>query len=261
MTTITQRRDGRRNDETREIHISFDGLARVDGSARFSFGPVGPSALSSISGPIEVRLNAENASQATFEVLVRPLSNVPATEAKALAATLRSLLSPSLILSHNPRTLVQLVAQALVPSSSDALVAALINSSALALLNAGSIPMQGVVCAVAVGRRRSDAALIADPDEQYEAAASLDAHGCFAFMFSGERGGVARCVWTNWRSAPGTVLDEKAVAAARELAARAAGSVYEAVYESVVGMGKMDPVVATHTEAAQDKDDDEKMEI
>jgi exosome complex component RRP46 len=92
-------------------------------------------AIASVSGPIEVRLAAEQASKATFEVIIRPLSNVPGTESKALAATIRSLLTPSLLLPLNPRTLVQLVIQSLSPSPSvkfhPSLIAYFINFSIL----------------------------------------------------------------------------------------------------------------------------------
>ncbi|KAJ7505861.1 exosome component Rrp46 [Mycena galericulata] len=196
----SNRRGGRGPIELRALNISSDGLARVDGSARFGFGNT--AALSSVSGPIEVRLAAENPSLAAFEVILRPLSNVPGTQSKSLAASIRSALTPSLILSQNPRTLIQLVVQALSSprsKSQDALVAAMINASTLALLNAGSIPMKGVVCAVAVGRIKSG--LIVDPGDDEEA--DLDASGCFAFLF-GNGVDDARCVWTNWKSSSGT---------------------------------------------------------
>ncbi|KAF8880349.1 hypothetical protein CPB84DRAFT_1638191, partial [Gymnopilus junonius] len=186
----------------RPIHISYDGLARVDGSARFSFGQ-SPTSLASLSGPIEVRLAAELPSKATFEVLVRPLSGIPATEAKALAAILRACLEPSLILTRNPRTLVQLVVQGLgssssssasssVPSSSSSsavspgLTTSMINASSLSLLIASSIPMRGVVCAVSVGLR-DDGTLILDPSDDEasgEREGGLKAIGAFAFMIT-----------------------------------------------------------------------------
>ncbi|KAG6873129.1 hypothetical protein C0995_002503 [Termitomyces sp. Mi166 len=259
---------GRQPHELRAIQITFDGLARVDGSARFSFGPI--SALSSVSGPIEVRLASENASQATLEVLVRPLSNVPATEAKALAATVRGLLTPSLILASNPRTLVQIVAQALVSlgsgpgpksANANAVTAAVVNASTLALLNAGSIPMRGVTCAVAVGRRKDTGALVVDPDE---GDGVLDADGCFAFMFTRNGQDVqARCVWTNWKQSAG---GESVLSEARELASRAAGNVYDAIHASVEVMGKAKPgaVFPVHKEDAtveEEVNDNDKMEI
>ena len=124
--------------------------------------------LASVSGPIEVRIAHEHPSQATLDVQVRPLPGIPGTDAKALATTLRSIFAPSLFLSHHPRTLVQVVAQALCGSESGSgtgsagrgwnasLVASLVNATAAALVNAASVPMRGVVCAVAVGRLRSD---------------------------------------------------------------------------------------------------------
>ncbi|KAG6883109.1 hypothetical protein C0993_007777 [Termitomyces sp. T159_Od127] len=258
---------GRQPHESRAIQISFDGLTRVDGSARFSFGPI--SALSSVSGPIEVRLASENASQATLDVLVRPLSNVPATEAKALAATVRGLLTPSLILANNPRTLVQVVVQALVPSTAsgpkrsnaNAVTAAVVNASTLALLNAGSIPMRGVTCAVAVGRRKDTGTLVVDPDDGDGA---LDADGCFAFMFTRNGNDVqSRCVWTNWKQSTG---DKGVLDGARELAGRASGDVYAAIYASVDDMSEMDsrvalPVQKEDTIMEDDGTNDDKMEI
>ena len=41
LMSTTQRRDGRAVDGIRDISISFDKLARVDGSARFAFGEFG----------------------------------------------------------------------------------------------------------------------------------------------------------------------------------------------------------------------------
>ncbi|KAF7318481.1 Exosome component Rrp46 [Mycena chlorophos] len=198
----------------RPMSTTFDRLARVDGSARFAFGTIrlhspvkfaltrlagDTAALASVSGPIEVRIAAENPSAATLEVLHRPLSGIPGTQSKVLAGGIRSALLPALILTQNPRTLVQLVVQSLSTTggTQDALVAACINAGSLALLNAGSVPMRGVVCAVAVGRSK-DGTMFLDPDE----ADVLDASGCFAFMF--ERGeDDARCVWSSWRATSG----------------------------------------------------------
>ncbi|KAK2460358.1 hypothetical protein APHAL10511_007747 [Amanita phalloides] len=183
------------------IHISFENLARVDGMARFAFGKT--AALASVSGPIEARLSAENPSQATFEVHLRPLSGVPATDARALASSIRSALLPSLILTHHPRTLIQLVLQALSSpaysqscwlqqaqkhttsagiGSDHVLAASLVNASTLALLNAGSIPMRGIVAAVSVGMSSSTGELVVDPAN--DQLSDLAASGCFAFLFA-----------------------------------------------------------------------------
>ncbi|TFK32434.1 ribosomal protein S5 domain 2-type protein [Crucibulum laeve] len=236
------RHDGRQDHEFRTLNISYDGLARVDGSARFGFGDT--SALASISGPIEVRLVAEQASQATFEVLLRPLSNVPATEAKALGATIRSALAPSLILTKNPRTLVQLVVQSLSSKGDgtqrEALTAAMINASTLALLNAGSVPMRGVVCAIPVGRCTAgdrETRLFVDPGETE--ISEIQGGGCFAFVFGDKLGwgdGDVECVWTNWKSTSGT-FDENELSRARELALKAARAVYAEIKRGVKTMG------------------------
>lgn len=186
-------------------------------------------ALASLSGPIEVRLAAELPSKATFEVLVRPLSHVPATESKSLASTIRSCLEPSLILSKNPRTLVQLVVQSLSPLRADnwntTLAAAMINASTFAFLKASSVPMRAVVAAVAVSKT-SHGALIVDPsDEELEKSIGL---GCFAFMFSDSMDSSARnseCVWVSWRSLSGNYNEE--LLDAQKLAKKAAERVFE----------------------------------
>ncbi|KAK7042217.1 exosome component Rrp46 [Favolaschia claudopus] len=228
------RLNGRQATELRPLKINLDGLARVDGSARFGFGDT--VAVASVSGPIEVRLAAENPSSSTFEVQLRPLSNVPTTQSKSLAASIRAALIPSLILSQNPRTLIQLVIQALSPTRSpshDTLVASMINASTIALLNAGSIPMKGVVCAVSIGRRNSS--LIVDPGD--EELAALDASGCFAFAF-GNGAEDARCVWTNWKSS--VSFNEKELAECKRLALIAAQSVWRRIGEVFEGEGSGD---------------------
>lgn len=114
------------------------------------------------------------------------------TGAKSVATALRTLLTPCLVLTQTPRTLIQLVVQALepIPSHPDpSLTAAFINASSLALLRASSFPMLGVVCAAAVGRVKEchldtesklDRFLL-DPSERE--AQQCDAIGCVAVMF------------------------------------------------------------------------------
>lgn len=241
--------DGRENDDTRPLRVVYERLDRVDGSARFGFGET--QSLASISGPIEVRFVAEQPSKATVEVNVRPLSSLPGTESKALATSLKGLLSPSIILSRNPRTLIQLVVQSLTPSLADgfssSLIAACINASSLALLNAGSIPMTSVVCAVAIARLRStteedDASvLVLDPSEaELLETASC---GCFAFSFAMDISGsqqlqdrpAGRLVWTNWHAKDG-LSDEGEFARARALGLAGAEIVWKTVKLSVPQM-------------------------
>ena len=183
-----------------ELSIAFEHLARVDGSASFGFGrwhsrgqifsqyDTGQhaQATASVSGPIEVRIVAEQPSKATIEVAVRPISGVAATDSKAFAATILSCILPCCILTQNPRTLIQLVVQARIVCNKDTLLASMINASTLALVNAGSVPMRGVVCAVSVGKKKDG--YVVDETE--------DTCGCFAFMFTE---GSSSCVWASWR--------------------------------------------------------------
>jgi len=246
------RPDKRGNEDIRETKISYDGLARVDGSARFSFGvcatiiyseglashfDIGDTAaLASLSAPIEVRLAAELPSKATFEVSIRPLTNVPATESKALAGIIRSSLEPSLILTKNPRSLVQLVVQSLSQARPDiwstTLAATMINASTLACLNSSSLPMRGIVTAVAAARNRQGF-LIADPsNEELEESTGI---GCFAFMFSDDienTGDRSNCIWASWKSTTGG-YNEREVFDARELARRKAEEVYKSIRASI----------------------------
>jgi len=217
-------------------------------------------ALASLSGPIEVRLAAEIPSKATFEVIMRPLSNVPGTESKSLATTIRSSLEPSLILTKNPRTLVQLVIQGLSsPSniySKDSLSAAMINASTLAFLKASSVPMKGVVTAVSVGQLRSGA-LILDPND--EEAESLHMGGVFAFLFADA---VVDCVWTSWKSTSGS-YNEKEMFEAMGLGKIGARAVYDAMRENfqTVQQVREGPTFSQPEMTKMLEDDDDKMEI
>jgi exosome complex component RRP46 len=155
-----------------------------------------------------------------------------------------------MILSRNPRTLIQLVIQCLTPSPAEgfspSLIAACINASSLALLNAGSIPMSSVVCAVAVSRLRSatedDAsALVLDPSE----AEFFDTVGCGCFAFSfamaisgsqqSQNSPAGRMVWTNWHTRDG-VFDEEEFARAQALGLAGAEIVWSAVKLSIPQM-------------------------
>ncbi|KAF9070742.1 hypothetical protein BDP27DRAFT_1323354 [Rhodocollybia butyracea] len=198
------------------LSLSFDALSRVDGSARFGFG-LYPQFLTSLSGPIEVRLAAEQPSQTTIEVNVRPLTNVPGTESKKFGVILKEVMQRQVIMEANPRTLIQFVVQALVPLrsnskhtlNSDEIMAAMINCCTLSLLNAGSVPMRGVICAVSVARViQVDKAFkyVVQPGDPNQASSCV-AVGCFAFLFSEPEPKLSSepssasspCVWTNWR--------------------------------------------------------------
>jgi exosome complex component RRP46 len=231
--------------------------------------------LASVSGPMEVRLAAENSTKATFEVSVRPLASIPGTEAKALGATIKSLLTPSLLLTRHPRTLIQLVIQPLspslvgskkvMPSLHPGIAAASINASSLALMNA-SVTMKGVVCAAAVARTSSEELILNPSTDQL---ASSTTSGCFAFIFTAAELSNDRLhaseVWSNWQSSLGFDIAE--MVGARELAQQGAKHIWELMKESVrsVGVHRSDDaeVKAEVTDRPPEDggDGDTKMEI
>ncbi|KII92016.1 hypothetical protein PLICRDRAFT_104292 [Plicaturopsis crispa FD-325 SS-3] len=247
-----RRRDGRAPNELRALSIVFERLARVDGSARFSFGDT--ESLASLSGPIEVRLAAEHPAHATLEIHVRPSSRTPATASKARAAALRSALTPALFLNKCPRTLVQIVVQEGDGAGGEAgLVAAGINAATMALVNAASVPMKGVVCAVAVGRLPSDASpiLVLDPSEAEHP--HLLGGGVFAFLFSAALAEPSTpalphgsppsssLIYTSYT--PTTAFDASELAEAREMARRGAEDIWRSMWASVKsceGVGQTD---------------------
>ncbi|KAF8647858.1 hypothetical protein AX16_006506 [Volvariella volvacea WC 439] len=217
------RKDGRSVGQARPIQITYDKLARSDGSARFAFSPSTLS-LATTSGPVEVRQLSEQPSSATLDIHIRPLTSVPSTEHKSLSTTFKHILAPSLLLTMIPRTLVQVVVQGLdVPRSiigeglrssmdgaydvggrkggrgqkilwKEGIVASMLNSATLSLINSGSIPMRGVVCAISVAKLKVSSedgsgtggegyVLVVDPGEEDEVG-RIVAGGSFAFMFA-----------------------------------------------------------------------------
>jgi exosome complex component RRP46 len=218
-------------------------------------------ALASLSGPIEVRLTAELPSKATFEVLIRPLSHVPGTESKSLASIIRSSLEPSLILTKNPRTMVQLVIQALSPLRANnwntTLAASMINASTLAFLNASSVPMRAAVAAVAVSRT-CQGALVVDPsDEELEESKGL---GCFAFTFGGgidSSESNSECVWANWRSMSGNNNEE--LLEAQKLAKKGAEEVFKLMKQMFSRKQLVDVGMKKAEDEDKDKSDEDEM--
>ncbi|KAF9513752.1 hypothetical protein BS47DRAFT_1343748 [Hydnum rufescens UP504] len=181
----------------RPMSLQWAGLSRADGGARFAFGRT--EALASVSGPIEVRLTSEYPSRATLDVIVRPLVGVPGTCEKLFGKRLQQVFEQVLLLNQHPRTLVQVVLQSLSSSPppgsaiTGSVAATLINVTSLALLHAASIPMRGVVCAVAVGKERITGNLVLDPDPLRMDQESI---GCFGFLFS--ESNEPQAVWTDW---------------------------------------------------------------
>ncbi|CDO71092.1 hypothetical protein BN946_scf184844.g96 [Trametes cinnabarina] len=287
-SALTARPRGRQPDQLRDLSIVYEGLDRVDGSARFGFGST--KSLSSVSGPIEVRPTLENPSQATLDVQIRPLAAIAGTDSKALATILKTVFASSLFLSHHPRTLVQIVGQALCGTESGSglgsagrgwnatLTASLVNATTVAFLSAGSVPMRGVVCAVAIGRLQADPSsspiLILDPEEAE--LPRLDGSGCFAFTFSAVLPGsplsaenVPRCAlsWTNYTTAG--PFDVQEFKRACDFAKKGAMEVWLKMKESVCWLEKSAPPPRIRAESKVEDDetpgemevDDDKVEI
>ncbi|KAK9894925.1 hypothetical protein P389DRAFT_86390 [Cystobasidium minutum MCA 4210] len=184
------RRDGRQDNELRQLALESALLSRADGSAKFSCGPV--SVLASVSGPMEVRLRDELVDRAALEINMRPVRGLPGPPTKALVDSLASVFTPVLLLNRHPRSLIQLSLQTIsLPSTryskafrtfqedplrsdddeerivdedlaspdsqaeSVAEKAASINAATCSLLDA-AIGMKAVVCAVAIAMTRQE---------------------------------------------------------------------------------------------------------
>jgi len=202
---------------------------------------------------------------------VRPLASVPGTDSKALGATIKSLLAPSLLLTRHPRTLIQLAIQPLspslvgspkgVPSLRPGIAAASINASSLALMNA-SVSMKGVVCAVSIARASSEQLVLNPTTDQLEVST---ASGCFAFIFTAAESPNNQLhvseVWSNWQSSLGFDVGEMVVA--RDLAQQGARHVWELMKESVgsVGASTSDIKAGVTDRQSEGGGDEDKMEI
>lgn len=151
------------------------------------------------------------------------------------------------------------------------LTASLVNAMAAALINAGSIPMRGVVCAVAVGRVKgeADGELILDPEEVE--LPQLAGSGCFAFLFSSSLSGsgdtsadVPPCslLWTNYTTA--VPFDVSELGRVKELAQKGARQVWLSLKQSLGSRTTSITVksVSNSEPFSQDMEvDDEKVEI
>ena len=139
------------------------------------------------------------------------------TPERLLASAIKAVFSHSILITHHPRTLIQIVLQILAPPAPHRLgytllgtpipkplfginpstTAALINAASLALLQSGSTPMTGVPCAVAIGIINSlrsevevhgergtsvNRIMVLDPEESE--VSSLIGGGVFAVHFS-----------------------------------------------------------------------------
>jgi exosome complex component RRP46 len=103
MATSKVARD---NLELRMLKIVSSTLTNHDGSALFSFGNV--VALSTVSGPSEVRIRDELTDRSTLDINYTPLQGVPGVTALAFSSSLIQVFSHVLLLHLYPRSLIQI---------------------------------------------------------------------------------------------------------------------------------------------------------
>lgn len=242
------RPQGRQMDALREVTARIERLDRVDASARFAFGT--SSALASVSGPIEAKLGVEAPSKATLDILVRPLSGIPGITERLLVSNLRNVFTPAIILGAHPRTLIQVVIQNLSPpppssnlknslfETNPSTTAVMVNAASIAFLQASSLPLTGVIVAVAVGVSLHDGERVILVDPEDSELETLVAGGVFAFLSAQPNAAdpndfsKAKVVWSFW---DGTFRPAEVSQA--EVLARAAGFKVLRTFYSVIFEG------------------------
>jgi len=128
-----------------------------------------------------------------------------------------------------------------------------------------SVPMKGVVCAVAIARTSSEGLILNPTTDQL---ASSTASGCFAFIFTAAESSddslLVSQVWSNWQSSLGFGITD--MLGAQELAKQGARHLWELMKESVgsvgvrrSGDGEVEAEPADRLSG--DGDSEEKMEI
>ncbi|KAG0643618.1 ribosomal protein S5 domain 2-type protein [Tuber brumale] len=133
----------------------------ADGSAQYSDGPT--TLLASINGPIEVKPRDEIPLEAYLEITIRPSAGVTSVREKHLEALLRSAISPLIIRTAYPRTLLQITLQIIQHEQASmahvlhTLLASAIVVVMLALVDAG-VPMKGMLAAAFVEEAGGSAA-------------------------------------------------------------------------------------------------------
>ncbi|KAL8280695.1 hypothetical protein RQP46_007018 [Phenoliferia psychrophenolica] len=264
---MSTRPDGRTALELRSLALSQAVLSRQDGSAKFSFGNL--SVLASVTGPAEVRIRNELVDRAALEINVIPLRGAVGPPSKSQETLLLSLLTPLILLSLHPRSLIQLTVQTLsapttafsTPFSSDPSThppppppsarprgtgtgagekAAMINASMLALVDA-AVECRGMLLAAAVAFVEGEdgrEVVVLDPTPKEEELAS-SSH-VFAFSFGVGVGGVeGECVGVD---SVGSFSVED-LFEAQDLAAEATRSIMAFVRRSIESRYGAEPAV------------------
>lgn len=160
----------------REVQALVGGVARADGSARFSHGLT--SAQSAIYGPSEPRLSRNELMNRAFVEVNFKTTGKGGYEEREIEAFIKGAVEGSIIATMHPRTSITVAVQQLHEDGS--LLAAALNATVLALLDAG-VPMLKQVVAVTVAVLQ-DGRVQLDPD----AAAESEARARLTFAFQGD---------------------------------------------------------------------------
>lgn len=135
-----------------EHDIQLGILSKSDGSASYRHMSH-PTVITSVNGPIEVRIRDEILGEATLELKVLPSSGLAGTHERYVEDLIRSTVKTSLLLGLHPRSLVQITSQILSSEDPTAagleIIAAAINSITIACIDAG-LSMKSMLAATVV---------------------------------------------------------------------------------------------------------------
>lgn len=128
-------------------------LSKSDGSASWR-SSTGASAITSVNGPLEVRIRDELLGEATLELKIVPSSGSAGTRERYLEKLVRGAIKACLLLRLHPRSLIQITCQAVsnveeTGSSQLDMIATIINSVVLACVDAG-LSMSSMLAAAVV---------------------------------------------------------------------------------------------------------------
>ena len=167
MTTVFKRKDGRKNDELREMKAKVGIIPNADGSAMFQFGDT--TAIAAVYGPKEMHPQHQQDpetgvlrctySMMSFSVTdrIRPGPNRRSTE---ISKVTEWALMPCVMIDKFPNKVIDV--HIMITQANASTRCAGINAAAMALAHAG-IPMNDMVSSIAVGK--IDKTLVLDLDK------------------------------------------------------------------------------------------------
>lgn len=159
----------------REVQAVLGGVARADGSARFSHGAT--AMLAAVYGPAEPRLMRNELMNRAFVEVNFKTTGKGGYEEREVEAFIKGAAEAVIITTMHPRAAVVIAVQQLHEDGSG--LAAALNATVMALLDAG-VPLLGQPVAVCVAIL-PDGGVKLDPDTDTEA----KARACVTFAFLG----------------------------------------------------------------------------